>query len=90
MKPLLGYLCHRASVALHRAAVGLLDKEPNLVSEPPTLGICSGHCSHLLCMCGENADITLPDVAPSLAAAIDSARQRLRRMRTVARRRIGL
>lgn len=86
MRKLVGYLCHRASVRLHEAAVWLLDDGKTAVwfscpvvevdvTNQPTLN---------------PTNITLADVAPHLSAAVDVVRRKLERMRTVALRRIGL
>lgn len=69
MKPLLGYLAHRSSVALHDAAWPLLVADDQ--HAPPAIWyVEEGYEGQRL-----YPNITLADVAPRLAAAIDRARK---------------
>jgi len=76
MRKLLGFACHRASVRLHGAAVHSL---PVGWSCQPQLYNAIG-----------GAPMTLSDVAPRLADALDMARRNLERMRTMVGGRKGL
>ena len=72
MTPLLGYVCHRASVALHGVAVRWItqcEQRDCWTSEPAIQRF--GEMFD-----DESADITLLDVAPRLAAAIDWGRDK--------------
>jgi hypothetical protein len=83
MRKLAGYLCHRASVRLHEEAVRLLPIEGRewWTCEP----IIERHGSSD--QVPDTMPLTLSDVAPRLADALDVARHNLERMRTMVGRR---
>lgn len=82
MRKLLGYCAHLASCRLHEVAVGLLSSEPfELIMwfGRPVIEVDARDADS--CPLLEPEPITLNDVAPRLAAAIEAVRDRIARTR---------
>lgn len=80
MRKLAGYLAHRASVRLHEAAVGLLDDGKTAVwFSSPVVEVDVTNQPTL-----NPTNITLTDVAPRLAAAVEAIGDRVQHAKWLA------